>query len=129
MIRDAALATLLRRDRVIVLAALIALTALAWTDVLRLAQGMSDMAAMPGMATKPGMPNMPGMDMSASGMMSPVFGRWSPEHFLTMFAMWTVMMIGMMTPSVAPMVLIYTQVSRRSGSQPFASAFWFAGGR
>ena len=128
MIGDAALAALLRRDRVIVLIALIALTALAWSDVLRLAQSMSDMASMPGMATQPGMPNMPGMDMSSSGMMSPVFGRWSPEHFMTMFAMWTVMMIGMMTPSVAPMVLIYTQVARRSGSEPFATAFWFAGG-
>jgi predicted metal-binding membrane protein len=128
LIGDAALAALLRRDRVIVLTALIALSALAWTDVLQLARAMSDMAAMPGMATTPGMPNMPGMDMSASGMMSPVFGRWSPAHFLTMFAMWTVMMIGMMTPSVAPMVLIYTQVARQSGSAPFASAFWFAGG-
>ena len=103
MIRDSALAALLRRDRAVVLAALLAVTALAWTDVVQLAHGMSDMAAMPG------------MDMTF--------------HFLPMFAMWTVMMIGMMTPAVAPMILIYTQVARRhTGVTPFSSAFWFAGG-
>jgi predicted metal-binding membrane protein len=120
---DAALATLLRRDRAIVLVALFAVAAIAWTDVLYMAQSMSAMAAMPGMA------DMPGMKMDPFGMMSPVFGQWSGAHFASMLAMWTVMMIGMMTPSVAPMILIYTQVARRSaGTQPFAAAGWFAGG-
>jgi predicted metal-binding membrane protein len=100
---ESALAALLRRDRLIVLAALIGVTALAWSDVLHRARAMSDMAGMPGMA----------MD-------------W---HFPAMFAMWTVMMIGMMTPAVAPMILIYTQVARRhTGTTPFSSAFWFVGG-
>jgi predicted metal-binding membrane protein len=117
LIGDSALAALLRRDRAIVLAALLAVAALAWTDVLHLAHAMSDAAAMPG------------MDVDAAGMMSPVFGQWSPGHFMTLFAMWTVMMIGMMTPSVAPMILIYTQVARaQTGARPFASALWFAGG-
>ncbi len=49
MTADSALAALLRRDRAIVLAALLAVTALAWMYVLQLAQAMSDMAAMPGM--------------------------------------------------------------------------------
>jgi predicted metal-binding membrane protein len=120
---DAALAVLLRRDRAIVLAALVGLTAIAWTDVLFMARSMSAMAAMPGMA------DMPGMTMDPFGMMSPVFGHWSAAHFGTMLAMWTVMMIGMMTPSVAPMILIYTQVARRQAeARPFASASWFAGG-
>jgi predicted metal-binding membrane protein len=126
---DSALAALLRRDRAIVLTALIVVTVLAWTHVLHLAQAMSDMAGMPGLALRPGMPNMPGMDMDAAGMMSAVFGQWSLDHFVTLFAMWTVMMIGMMTPSVAPMILIYAQVARRqTGTRPFASALWFAGG-
>ncbi len=112
MIADSALAILLRRDRAIVLAALIGITAIAWTDLLYLARDMSGMAAMPDM------PDMPGMS-----------GQWSVAHFASMLAMWTVMMIGMMTPSVAPMILLYSQVARRSvGVAPFASALWFAGG-
>ena len=117
MTADSALAAVLRRDRAIVLAALLAVTALAWSYVLWLAHAMSDMAAMPG------------MDMGYTGMMSPVFGHWSAQHFAILLAMWTVMMIGMMTPSVAPMMLIYAQVARRhSGTRPFASTLWFAGG-
>jgi predicted metal-binding membrane protein len=40
------------------------------------------------------------------------------------------MMIGMMTPSAAPMILLYAQVGRQASTQgkPFASTFWFASG-
>ncbi len=107
----------------IVLAALIAVALIAWADVLYLANSMADMAAMPGMA------DMPGMNMDPLSMMSRVFGQWTGTHLLSMLSMWTVMMIGMMTPSAAPMILIYTQVARNSAvRQPFASALWFAAG-
>jgi predicted metal-binding membrane protein len=106
-----ALAALLRRDRAIVFTALIAVAVLAWSEVLHLANAMA------------------GVDMYASGMMSPVFGQWTGGHFTTMLAMWMVMMVGMMTPSVAPMILLYVQVARRNAAaQPFASALWFTGG-
>ncbi len=44
--------------------------------------------------------------------------------------MWAVMMIGMMTPSAAPMVLLYAQVARQALTlgRVFAPAGWFAGG-
>ncbi len=47
-----------------------------------------------------------------------------------MFVMWVVMMVGMMTPSVAPMVLIYARVARHASAKgkPFAATIWFAGG-
>ena len=47
-----------------------------------------------------------------------------------MFAMWLVMMIGMMTPSVAPMVLLYVAVGRSSvgAGQAFAPASAFVAG-
>jgi predicted metal-binding membrane protein len=47
-----------------------------------------------------------------------------------MFAMWAVMMVGMMTPSAAPMILIHARVGRQAASEgkPFASTGWFAGG-
>ena len=120
---DTALTFALRRDRMIVVLALGALAGLAWSYVIWLAAQMSAPSATP-------MPDMPGMDMGGSGLMAPAFAPWTAAHFLFMFAMWAVMMVGMMTPSVAPMVLIYVQVARRSATlgQPFAPAGWFTAG-
>jgi predicted metal-binding membrane protein len=121
---DAGLATLLRRDRLAVAAALIVVTLLAWAYLLWLSAQM----AADGMR---GMAEMPGMDMSAmAGAMAPFIRVWAPADFAFMFAMWAVMMVGMMTPSVAPMVLLYAGVGRKaseSGS-PIASTGWFFAG-
>lgn len=113
---DTALTAVLKRDRMVVLAALLALAALAWAYVLWLAANMNAPASM----------NMNGMAM----MMSPAFTEWTFTHALFIFAMWAVMMVGMMTPSAAPMILIYTQVARQSNTlgKPFASAAWFTSG-
>ena len=69
-----------------------------------------------------------GFDMSA--MMSPAFFAWSPGHFIFMLIMWIVMMVGMMTPSVAPTVLLYAEFARRNTrpGQAFPSAGWFVAG-
>ena len=90
---ETALEAVLRRDRAIVIAALAALTALAWADLVWLAQDMK----------------MDGMDMTGfrsipagRGLMMPADAPWQPIEFGYVFAMWAVMMIGMMTPSVAP---------------------------
>jgi len=80
---------------------------------------------------------MGGMDMSGfrmipagQGLMMPAGAPWQPIEFAYAFAMWTVMMIGMMTPSVAPMILIYARVGRQADmrGQPFAATAWFAAG-
>jgi predicted metal-binding membrane protein len=44
--------------------------------------------------------------------------------------MWAVMMVGMMTPSAAPLVLLYARVGRLVASEkpPFVASGWFAGG-
>ena len=42
---------------------------------------------------------------------------WNASYFVMMFLMWAVMMIGMMVPSVAPAVLIYAAVVRKSEAQ------------
>lgn len=111
-----ALERVFRHDRAVVLGAIGAVTALAWAYVLRLASGMDE--AGHGMA-------MPGMEM-----MSPAIAPWSAADFAWMAAMWAVMMVGMMLPSVAPMVLIYAGVARKALEQgkPFASTGWFAAG-
>ena len=118
---DAAIEGVLRRDRMVVAAALVLLTALAWADLWRLAKDM----AMGGM-------DMTGFRMvpAGMGMMMPAAAPWRPIEFVFVFAMWVVMMIGMMTPSVAPMILLYARVGRQAAIQnkPFRplSGFWAA---
>jgi predicted metal-binding membrane protein len=75
-----------------------------------------------------GMQGMAGIN--TSGAMAPGLSPWGPAHFFFMFAMWSVMMIGMMTPSAAPMILIYGQVARqaRTLGRDFVPAGWFAAG-
>src|SRR5436190_4838237 len=116
---EGTLETLLKRDRVIVAVSLAFITILAWGYLLWLSHGMTMSSAMSAM---PGMPDMPGMDMSGTA--------WTAKLFLVNLAMWSVMMAGMMTPSVAPMILLYGRVARQATLQgkPFASAGWFGGG-
>ena len=102
-----------QHDRIVVLSAIGLVTALAWAYILWLGARMegADGMAMPEMA-------------------APSFAPWGPADFLFMFAMWAVMMVGMMMPSVAPMVLIYAGVARHAlgKGKPFASTGWFAAG-
>lgn len=115
------LESVLRRDRAITIGALTLLTILAWADLVWLADDMS----------------MGGMDMTGfrmipagQGLMMPASEPWKPIEFVYVFMMWAAMMIGMMTPSVAPMLLIYARVGRQAASagRPFAATTWFATG-
>ena len=49
-------------------------------------------------------------------------------EFAFVFAMWTVMMVGMMTPSAAPMFLRIACTGRQAEAQsrPLAATVWFA---
>jgi predicted metal-binding membrane protein len=120
-VSEAALGFVLERDRLVVAAALFALTAIAWLYILWLAADM-DMGGM----------EMEDMRMipAGAGLMAPAGTPWRGIEFAYVFAMWAVMMIGMMTPSVAPMLLIYARVGRQAAAQnkPFAGTAWFAGG-
>jgi len=73
--------------------------------------------------------DMGGMDMSAMdmGSMAPALQPWTLAHGLFLFAMWAVMMVGMMTPSVAPMVLVYQRVAQHANARGynFAPVGWF----
>jgi predicted metal-binding membrane protein len=115
------LETVLRRDRQAVIAALVILTALAWGYVLWLAQGMAMTEAAP----------MDGMDMGGMAMpMMPAVHVWTITDFLFSFAMWAVMMAGMMMPSATPTILLHARVARQARAQqkPFAATGWFAAG-
>jgi predicted metal-binding membrane protein len=80
----------LRRDRAVVAAGILAMAALAWVHVARMAHVP---AHEPMAAAMPGMDGQPGLG-------------W-------LVGMWTVMMIAMMLPSAAPTILLFAVISRR----------------
>src|SRR5438034_605989 len=41
--------------------------------------------------------------------------RWDARHVFLLWAMWAVMMAGMMLPSAAPLLLLYGAAARRRG--------------
>ena len=118
-----ALEAVLRRDRAVVLAALAAVTALAWVYVLRLAAAMHSDAM--GGGSGAAMAGMPMAETLGAGIRP-----WGPTEFAFMFGMWALMMVGMMLPSAAPMILIYARVARQAVARgkPFAPTAWFAAG-
>jgi predicted metal-binding membrane protein len=112
-------AAVLRRDRIVIALALVLLSALAWSYLLWLSADMG----------------MGGMDMSdfrmipsGMGLMVPAHTPWPAIEFAFVFAMWTVMMVGMMTPSAAPMILMYARVGRFTQAQGtlFGATAYFA---
>ena len=88
--------TLLRRDRLVVLGSLGAVTALAWAYLVWSAAKMTGTAAP--------------MDMMG-------LRPWAFADFLLVFLMWTIMMVGMMVPTATPMTLIYAAVARKAEGQ------------
>ena len=118
---DSTLETVLRRDRLVVASALGIIAVLAWGYVLWLAADM-DMGGI----------DMTGYRMIPAGMgiMAPTNAPWKAIEFAFVFAMWAVMMVGMMAPSVAPMILMYARVGRQGkiAGKPLAATGWFATG-
>lgn len=65
------------------------------------------------------------MDGSSAWMM---IRTWDFSHLLLLFAMWAVMMVGMMLPSAAPTLLLYAGVVRTSAGTGHARACVYAFG-
>ncbi len=84
----------LRRDRLLVSAALVAAVILSWSWIVPMARDMY------------------GPMQGASAWM--MAGTWDATHVLLLFGMWVAMMVGMMLPSAAPAMLIFAAVVRRS---------------
>ena len=97
-----ALEQALRRDRAVVIAAILIIAAIAWAYTVYLSEtgmGMGDGMGM-------------GMSMAMADMRS-----WSAADFGLMFVMWAVMMVAMMAPSAAPMLLMFAALNRRRRDQ------------
>jgi predicted metal-binding membrane protein len=87
-------AALSRRDRIVILLALCGVTAIAWVYLLLMARDMEEMAG----------------DMT--DMVMPLTDSWTASVFALTFAMWWVMMLGMMLPSAAPMIFTFATLNR-----------------
>ena len=101
---DTAPEALARRQRAIVVAALVTLTLLAWLALLAGAGTGMDPVAM-------SFWRLPAAALPA------LSAPWTPAYWLIAFVMWAVMMVAMMLPSASPMVLLYARVVRRAESQ------------
>lgn len=109
----------LRRDRLVVASALVAVIAIAWIwVVLGAGTGMSTL----GMTRRSGMPDITGMVMEPAA--------WSFGYASLMFAMWWIMMAAMMLPSAAPMLLLFAQATRKARARngPYVPTGIFAAG-
>lgn len=87
-----------KRDRLLVWGCMFAIAALAWGYLIHLDRSMA-----------------PDQDatMAGMGMAMPMPMPWTSANLLYTFAMWVVMMIGMMAPAAAPVMLVYAGLQRR----------------
>lgn len=111
-----ALEAAIARDRRMVLAAVLALTALCWIYLALLAAGMEGMSDS----------GMSGQGMAMA--MAPAV--WTPAYAALMLVMWVVMMAGMMLPSGLPMILTFATIGRRRrerGQTHTATSIFVAG--
>ncbi|UCH38894.1 MAG: DUF2182 domain-containing protein [Gammaproteobacteria bacterium] len=99
----------LKRDRRLVLGAMVALATLAWTYTIYLGIQHSSMTG---------------------AMAMPTMLQWSVADGLFMFIMWAVMMFAMMLPSVTPAVMIFGRVreKRREKGRLYAPTGAFVAG-
>ncbi len=104
---DLTLEAVLKRDRLITLAGLIAISALGWAYLVHMAFQMGHM-------------EMEHMHME---MAMPQMQAWTVLDLFLLFIMWVVMMVVMMVPSAAPMVLMFARINRqrRERQRPFIS--------
>jgi predicted metal-binding membrane protein len=114
MTQRLALSATLKRDRLVVIASLAAIVAIAWAYTAHLS---ADMSAMDSMQT--------GQEMAG-----PFTQSWGPADFIAMSVMWAVMMVAMMVPSAAPMVMAFASMDRRQrrGKDSLGSTAIFAAG-
>ena len=113
------LESVLRRDRLVVVIALVAVIVLSWVYVLAGAgMGMSafEMTRMtqPVGVIDSTQPSVQGMSMGGTAVGGTmVTGAWTVGYAVVIFFMWWVMMFGMMLPSAAPLLLLFARMMRK----------------
>jgi predicted metal-binding membrane protein len=107
---EVVLTKVLRQDRAIVIAGAAAISVLGWSYLVYEGWAMQH------------------MDLASVAM--PSTGVWGLADLLMIFAMWTIMMIAMMGPSVTPLLLTFATInrSRHAQGRVFVSAWVFLAG-
>jgi predicted metal-binding membrane protein len=98
----------LQHDRVSAVVLLMVLPAVCWLWIVVMARDMYGP-----------------MTGASAWMMTP---NWDVPHLLLLWAMWTVMMTGMMLPSASPLVLLYGAIARRSAQGTASRIYALAAG-
>jgi predicted metal-binding membrane protein len=108
-------ASIARRERWIIGAALAAIAAVAWIYLIHEARGMN----------VTGMCECLGMQMGGTALTG-----WPAGSLLPLFLMWAGMMVAMMLPSATPMILTFAAVSRnrRRQERPYVPVTIFVAG-
>ena len=105
-------AALSGRDRILIVTCIFLVTALGWIYLIHLDRQMS-------------------VDMEHDKMMAamgmPMQMPWTAPDFFFTFAMWSVMMLGMMAPSVTPMLLLFAGTRAGRGRRGFSLALLMFG--
>jgi predicted metal-binding membrane protein len=96
---QSAVAVPFRRDRIVITSCILLVTALAWTYLLHLNHQMSS-------ATPETMMAEMGMTIAAP---------WDASDFFFTFLMWAVMMVGMMSATAAPVLLLFSDMQAKDG--------------
>jgi len=109
------LEAVLRRDRLVVIAAILLVAGLAWAYTIYLAWDTGNLGS--------------GSSVGIS-IATPHMTAWGPADWGAMFIMWAVMMAAMMVPTAAPMILLFATVNRRRQEQqrPYVSTLVFLAG-
>ncbi len=101
------------RDKSIVYLGIFLVSAVGWAYMIYMAWAMENM-------------HLVDMWMPPRGGTRP----WDIYDFWMLFVMWSVMMVAMMTPSVIPMVMMYTTIkkNKQKKGQPYTPTFIFLSG-
>ena len=126
------LESVLRRDRLVVVIALVAVIVLSWAYILAGAgMGMSafemtQMTQSVGVSdsAQPSMQEMSTGGTAADSLMAT--GTWTVGYPVVIFLMWWVMMFGMMLPSAAPLLLLFARMMRKEKGAPYVPTGVFA---
>ena len=87
------------RDRVIIIVAIVIITCVSWAYLLNLSGDMDEMSSLESTTgLSRAMPNVV---------------PWGFSDWISMFVMWSVMMVGMMVPTASPMILMFSTVNQR----------------
>ncbi|MBI2828760.1 MAG: DUF2182 domain-containing protein [Acidobacteria bacterium] len=97
---------MLRYPRALLVVVLFLITVLSWAWIVLMARDMHGSMLGP-----------------AAWMMTPV---WDGPHLLLLWAMWAVMMAGMMLPSASPVLLLYAGAVRNRADEPRAMLHVYA---